>query len=122
MKGRVTLIVTLTIIFGNAEARERNLMELMEVKEGDIVGETISAISDRINSEFNKLRPFKNEQKCSLNIKLDKWGKITGVKPLKKNDFCFSLVGNIWKIDEFHIPLNAEVYKSVKDFNIYVND
>jgi len=125
MKERVALIAALAIIIGNADARDlpvKDLLGSMEVEEGDIVGETISAINDRISSEVNQLRPFKNEQKCILNIELDKWGKITSVKPLEKNDFCFGLVGHIWKIDQFRIPLTKEVYKSLKSFNIRFSD
>jgi len=123
MRKQAAVIATLAIMFGNVEAKDlpaKTLLGSMEVKDGDIVFKTIDNVKDRIDIEIDTLRPFESEQKCRLNINLDKWGKITGAKPLEKNDFCFSIVGHIWKIEAFNIPLNTEVYNAVKSFNIHV--
>lgn len=119
---RAALLATLVVICGNAEAKDlqmKTVKESMEELRGGRVAEAINEVRERIDIEIYMLRPFESEQKCSLNINLDKWGKITGVKPLEKNDFCFSLVGHIWKIDGFNIPLNTEVYNALKSFNIH---
>ena len=124
MRKQAAAIATLAIMFGNVEAKDlpvKTLLGSMELKEGSIVSETIDNVKDRINVEIDALRPFETEKKCSLNINLDKWGKVTGVKPLEKNDFCLSLVGRIWKIESFDIPLNTEVYNALKSFNIHLS-